>query len=61
VADRRLSNNSHDVEVLVDSGIPGAPPLIAIAMTVGDRDLQWMSQMRERSVELARQRGHLRS
>jgi len=57
----QLSNSGHDVEVLVDSGIPGAPPLIAIAMTVGDADLAHQQAMRERSVELARQRGHLRS
>lgn len=56
-----LSNRGHDVEVHLDTGIPGVPPLIALAMTVGDRDLARQDEMRVRSVELARARGHLRS
>lgn len=57
----RVSNAGRDVEVVIEHGIPGVPPLIAIAMTVGDADLAWQQEMRVRSVELARARGHLRS
>ncbi|HEX8321582.1 hypothetical protein [Longimicrobium sp.] len=55
-----LSGKGRDVEVFVDSGIPGRP-LIALGMEVGEADLAWMAEARVRSVELARARGHLRS
>jgi hypothetical protein len=52
-------NRGRDVEIVVDLG-PGRLPAIALAMTVGQADLEHAAAMRARSHDLAIARGHLR-
>ena len=47
-------------EVVVEHGIPGAPPLIACGVLVSPAERDWIDTVRLRSYELSVQRGHLR-